>query len=305
VNGPAHRFGATCAIAFSVIVWAPSASAASLKQETVNAWDEYVHAAGVRLQHRLDGDDAFLWTDQTPDRARRVLRKEIVVAPASPDIPLAVPSGLVHDWLGAAFIPNVSIHDVLLILRDYDRYGEFYSPNVVDSRAIASGEAMDRFSVVLRNKSVFSRIALENEYQTTYIHIDHQRLYSLSHTTRIHEIADYGTSGQHTLPQDEGTGLIWRAYSVTRMEERDGGVHIEMDVMVLSRDIPPAIRWFVGPLVRRASREYLTTTIRQTRDAVEGSLAARGPGHVSVLESAQFQQSDQGTKQKRLFLKQH
>ena len=281
MHGPTHRFGAACALALNAIVCAANTSGASLKQETVNAWDEYVHAAGVQLQHRLDADDAFLWTDQTPDRARRVLRKEIVVAPTSPDIPVPVPSGLVHDWIGAAFIPNVSIQDVLLIVRDYERYSEFYSPNVVDSRAIASGEAIDRFSMVLRNKSVFSRIVLENEYQTTYVRIDDQRLYSLSHTTRVREIADYGTSGQHTLPQDEGTGLIWRAYSVTRMKERDGGVHIEMEVMVLSRDIPSAIRWFVGPLVRRASREYLTTTIRQTRDAVQSSLAARRTGQVS------------------------
>ena len=266
-------FRAACVLALIATVWVANANGASLKAETANAWDRYVLAVSDQIQHRLDSDHTFLWTDQTPDRARRVLRNEIVVAPAGPDVPVPVPSGLVHDWIGAAFIPNVSIHDVLLILRDYERYSEFYSPNVVDSKAIACNEASDRFSMVLRNKSVFSRIAIENEYQTTYVRIDDQRLCSLSHTTRVREIADYGTPEQHMLPPGQGTGLIWRVYSVTRMEARDGGVHIEMEVMVLSRDVPSALRWFAGPLVRRASREYLTTTLRQTRDAVQSSLA--------------------------------
>ena len=260
-------------IALNVIAWAANSSGASLKSETVNAWDEYISTAEIQTDHHLDAGKAFLWADETPDRAARILRREIVVAPSGPNIPIKVPSGLVHDWIGAAFIPNAAIKDVLFIVRNYARYSEFYSPNVIDSKAVATSDAIDRFSMVLRNKSMFSRLALENEYRVNYVRVDEQRLYSVSRTTRIREIAEYGTSGQHILPQDEGTGLIWRLYSVTRLVERDGGVYVEMEVIVLSRDIPAAVRWFVGPLVRRASREYLLTVLRQTRDAVESAPA--------------------------------
>jgi hypothetical protein len=269
-----NRSGVVCVVILSSLVWAATSSGASLKAETVNAWDEYVSTASLRLQHHLDDSNAFLWTDETPDRAARVLRQEIVVAASGPYIPIRVPSGLVHDWIGAAFIPNAAIRDVLLIVRDYARYSEFYSPNVVDSKTVAISEVIDRFSMVLRNKTPFSRIAFENEYQANYVHMDDQRVYSVSRSTRIREIAEYGTSGQHILPQDEVSGLLWRIYSVTRLDERDGGVYIEMEVIVLSRDIPAAVRWFVGPLVRRASREYLMTVLRQTREAVQSASAA-------------------------------
>jgi hypothetical protein len=73
------------------------------------------------------------------------------------------------------------------------------------------------------------------------------------------------------LPEDEGTGLIWRAYSITRFEERDGGVYIELEAIILSRDIPILLRWIVDPIVRRVSRESLTTSFRQTEEAVRSA----------------------------------
>ena len=283
VGSLANRSKLAFALALSLIAWAANASGASLKPETVNAWDEYIQNANLRIQQRVSNGRAFLWADDTPDRAARVLGRQIVVEPATFHVPAKVPSGLVHDWMGAAFIPNAQIDDVLCVVRDYARYSDFYGPNVTDSRAIATGGAIDRFSMVLLNKTVFSRIALQSEYQTSYIRIDDRRLYSVSGTTGVREIAEFGSPGQHILPKDQGTGLIWRMYSTTRMEERDGGVHIEMEVIALSRDIPAAVRWFAEPMVRRASREYMATTLRQTRDAVECSLAGRcAPQAISV-----------------------
>jgi len=93
-------------------------------------------------------------------------------------------------------------------------------------------------------------------------------MYSITETTRIQEIADYGTPSQHTSPQNEGTGLIWRLFSIARFEERDGGVYIELEAIALSRDIPSSLRWLVEPIVRRISRSSLATSLRQTQDAV-------------------------------------
>jgi hypothetical protein len=263
------------AIALSAIACAANLSGASLKPETVNAWDEYVRNARIRIEQRLRGDNPFLWIDGSPEKSAKVLRRQIVVAPMGPQVPEKVPDGLVHDWIGAAFIPNANINDVLSVIRDYSRYSEFYSPSVIEAKALATSKTVDRFSMVLMNKALFSRIALEGNYQTSYVRINDRRLYSVSFTTRMREIAEYGSPQQHLMPDNEGTGLIWRAFNVTRFEERNGGVYVETEVIALSRDIPSGLRWFVEPIVRHTSRDALTTALRQTRDVVQCVLAAR------------------------------
>jgi hypothetical protein len=260
------------ASALVIVLFFGTACAANLKPETRKAWEEYVAAANAQMHERLSPDHPFLLSDEDPGRANKLRSGEILVSPAGPHIPKRVPSGLIHDWNGEAFIPNATLHDVLQIVRDYGRYKEVYQPTVVDSRAITTGESVDQFSMLLMNKSLISKTALDSDFRSSYFPVNVQRWYSVSETTRIREIAGYGTRGQHTLPEDEGTGLIWRIYSITRFEERDGGVYIELDAIVLSRDIPILLRWVVDPIVRRVSRESLTTSFRQTQDAVRSAV---------------------------------
>jgi hypothetical protein len=51
------------------------------------------------------------------------------------------------------------------------------------------------------------------------------------------------------FPPDQGPGYIWRLYSLTKFEESDGGVYIELEVLGLSRDVPLMLRWLVEPLL--------------------------------------------------------
>jgi len=260
------------AIALVILLFPLPASAADLKPETIKTWEEYVDSAAAKMQERLHSGVPFLWIDEAPDRVANLRSGEIVVSPAGPDIPKRVPSGLIHDWIGAAFNPNATLHDVLPIVRDYGRYKEIYRPAVIDSRAIATGEREDRFSIVLMNKSVILKTAIDSDYRSSYFRVGDQLWYSISEATRIQEIAGYGTDSQRTLPQGQGRGLIWRIHSITRFEERDGGVYIEVEAMVLSRDIPVMLHWMVAPIVRRLSRESLLTSLRQTQDAVRSAV---------------------------------
>jgi hypothetical protein len=154
-------------------------------------------------------------------------------------------------------------------VRDYGRYKDVYRPNVIDSRLIASGESGDQFSMLLMNKSILSKTALDGDYQSSYGRLDDQRWHGTSVATRIQEVAAYGTPSQHTLPENQGTGLIWRLYSISRFEERDSGVYIEVEVIALSRDIPTSLRWFIDPIVPRISRSSLVTSLQQTQAAVQ------------------------------------
>ena len=90
---------------------------------------------------------------------------------------------------------------------------------------------------------------------------------------RRDRVVHHGSAYQIPLPEDQGTGLIWRLSSITRLEERDGGVYAELEAIALSRDIPAAFRLFVTPIVRRVSRDSLATSLHQTKAAIDDSLA--------------------------------
>ena len=253
----------------------PSVAAATLTEQTKAAWDAYLQAANAAMQARLQPGARFLWLDDEPGRAEVIRTKGPYIAPVGPHIPKKVPSGLIHDWLGVAFVPNVTIEDIVRILRDYDRYKEIYKPAVIDSMSRGTDGVKDLFSMRLANKSVVAKTALETDCEASYFRVDDRHWYGISNTTHIQEIAKFGTPGQRTFPEDHGTGLIWRLSSITRLEERDGGVYVELEAIALSRDIPAAFRVFVTPIVRRVSRDSLATSLHQTKVAIDKSMAQR------------------------------
>jgi hypothetical protein len=106
-----------------------------------------------------------------------------------------------------------------------------------------------------------------------HIRVDDRHWYGVSNTIHIQEVDKFGTPGQRNLPEDQGTGLIWRLSSITRLEERDGGVYAELEAIALSRDIPAAFRVFVTPIVRRVSTDSLATSLHQTKVAIDNSMA--------------------------------
>ena len=84
----------------------------------------------------------------------------------------------------------------------------------------------------------------------------------------MREIEKYGQKGEYLQPAGQGRGFIWELHSIARYEERDGGVYLELEAIALTRSIPPSLRWVVNPVVNHLSINSLTTSLRQTRDAV-------------------------------------
>ena len=185
-----------------------------------------------------------------------------------------MPTGLIHDWIGAAFIPDTTIENVLSAVRDYGNYKVYYKPSVVDSKLLSSNGPCERYSMRVVNKEVVAQTALDMEYETCYFRIDERRLYSITHTTRVQEIEHYGQANEQELPLNQGSGYVWRLYSVARFEQRDGGTYVEVEAIALSRDIPIALRWLVNPIVRRVSKNSMLVCLQQTKEAVRLSEAA-------------------------------
>ena len=254
-------------ICLNFLVVPATTEGAELKKETQQAWDAYIQTANSRMVDRSNG--LFLWVDEVPERSQSVRDGKILVSPIGQQYPKPVPSGLIHDWIGAAFIPNVRLEDVLAAARDYGHYKEFYKPNVIDSKSLGTSGLCDKYSMLVANHEAVVSTALESEYEACYHRLDDRRWYSIAHTTRVQEIRHYAESGAQELPSDEGSGYIWRIYSFARFQERDGGVYVELEVIVLSRDIPVAVRWVVNPIVRRISKNAMLTSLRQMEEAVD------------------------------------
>jgi hypothetical protein len=258
----------------AAILFPLQSRAASLKTETVAAWDTYVQSVRSDLQNRTRPGGRFLWVAEDNERLAKVHSGEIVVAPASGSMPRRVPGGLIHHWVGSAFFPNAGLNDVLDVTQNYDRFQEFYRPSVIASRTLARSDSGDTFSMQLMNKVFFLKTALDADYHATNVRLNDRRFYSVSQTTRVQEIEDYGQPGERRIPEGEGGGFVWKLFSIVRLEQSDGGVYVEMEVVALSREIPSAVRLVVDPIVRRVSRNSLLTSIKQTQDAVNCNLSA-------------------------------
>jgi hypothetical protein len=270
-------------VLLGVLLFPGRVQAANLKADTVAAWDDYVQSTTASMENRLRPGNSFLWTFETPERQAQVHKGEIVVAPVSGQNPRKVTGGLIHHWTGAAFLAGAKLDDVLEITRDYDHYPDYYKPSVIDARTIDRDALDDRFSMRLMNKAFFLKTALDADYRATNVRVDACRFYSVARSTRVQEIESYGQRGERKLPEGEGGGYIWKLFSIVRLEQRDGGVYLELETVALSREIPAVAHLVVDPIVRRVSRNSMLTSIQQTGEAVRwNSLLARQPADVSA-----------------------
>ncbi len=240
---------------------------ADLKTGTVQAWDAYIQVAQSRMKERLDGAKPFLWVQESEQRMR-FLRAGGIPVEAIGDGITAVEGGLIHDWIGAVFVPGVSGDEVWATLDDYDEYRRFYKPTVIDSRLLARDANKRRFSMKWAKRVSLWTNAIDADYESSYFRPRPDEWWSVSRSTRIQEIKNRGRADERLLPVGTGAGYIWRLFSIMRMVELDGGVVIELEAIVLSRGIPAEFAWLVNPIVNRLSRSALLTTLTQTKQAV-------------------------------------
>jgi len=223
---------------------------------------------------RASGQSPFLWMDEKPDRTQRVRAGEVLVAPVDSDNPHTVPHGLIHHWIGAIFLPNAKLDDVMGVLYDYDHYKDFYKPMVVKSKLLERTNDRAKITLLMMQKTFSVIAAVETENEVRIVRLDANRGYSISHSVRVQEIADYGQPREHALAEGQGPGYVWRVFSVSRLERRDGGVYVEMETIAMSRGIPLALRWMIKPLVEALPRNTLLATLTDTRDAVGDEIQA-------------------------------
>ena len=262
-----------CLAALVLLLRAAALSSAELRPETVRAWNAYIAATTRAMQERASGQRSFLWADETPQRLERLRRGEVLVAPIGGYSPHRVPHGLIHDWLGAVFVPKAHLNHALDVLHDYDHYKDSYRPLVADAKLLTHSGECETVRLLMVQRAFGVTAAVQTENQVRIENLDARRAYSLSISIRVREMAGYGTPGQHLLSEGGGPGYAWGTLSITRLEEREGGVFAEIEMIVLSRDIPLLFRWLIRPLAERLPQNVMAATLGATRNAVSGRIS--------------------------------
>jgi hypothetical protein len=276
-------------ILLNAVIIAPAISAATLQPAALKEWGLYIDSANAQIADRASGK-TFLWVDENAQRLAKVRAGGIALSEVRPKTSTRLPSALINDWVAAVFIQDAKIRDVLSIVRTYARYEDIYRPNVADSKATVTGDPKDsfptnsaapkdRFSMVLLNKKYLVDTAFATAYEVSYVRVTNLSGYSISQSTLVQQIDRFGATNQRLWSVGEGSGIIWRLFSVMRFVERDGGVYVELEAMGLSRSIPGSIRWMIQPIVRRALRASLSTSLRQTEAAVRSRTGRNTSGN--------------------------
>jgi len=252
-----------------IFIWAaawtsPVMSPAGAEPGTWSEWESYLQAAEARATSDAAGH--FLWVDQAPGRCERVRNGEVIASMV--DRRQLSPHGLIHDWVATTFIPDVRLADVLAVVRNYDRYSHYYGPTIHDSKLVSDNGDTLRFWVRYKKSALWVTVVLDVDYDVRYRQLSSRQTYAVTRSACVQEIAGPGHPDEHKLPCGDPRAYIWSATGISKYEERDQGVYVEEERIILSREIPAAFRFLIEPVVNRMSRELVLMSLRRTRDAV-------------------------------------
>jgi hypothetical protein len=225
-------------------------------------------------KHMARADDEMRGRARPGAPARLGEPLEPAIAPWQKDNPLDVPKALIHDWLGAVFVPGARAEDGLAVLRDVPRYPEIYSGDILEARLLSSAGPRRRVQFRVVKKKIIT-VVLEMEYDVEDHIAAPGRAQMWSRSIRVAEVEDAGKPSEKLKPPDTGWGFLWRLNSYWHLEEREGGLLMECRAISLTRDVPAALAWIVKPMVTSLPREALAGTLVKTKAAVEKQAAAR------------------------------
>ena len=251
------------------------ARAATLSQNTRSCFSQYVQTVEQRNVGELSRTGSFLWVDTLApaprERARQSLASggvEISALQSSEaGQEISCPNGLIHHWIGTVFVPGAKLDDVLHLLQDYNHHAQYYAPDVQQSRIEQrNGEHYRVFLRFRRTKIVTAVIDTVNDIQ--YYRDSPTQAHSRSSAIRINEVDNPGQPDEQEKPAGHDNGFLWGMETWWRMEQKDGGVYVQSEVVSLTRDIPTGLGWMIAPFVQSIPRESLTFTLAATRRAV-------------------------------------
>jgi hypothetical protein len=240
-----------------VISLADDGNLPPLKPAVQAKYDDYVRAAEARIQDEVQSP-TFLWTQGSPARWQLVRGGQVVAEPSGKTGDLDIGSAIIHDWTGAAFIPGVSLSQVVSFLQDYPHHKDYYDPEVTDTRLLSHEGDNWRIHFRLYEVKVVT-VVLDVDQTVTYHPVSPTRLYTSAAATSIAEV---------NTKRGHDRGYLWRLNTYWRLEERDGGVCVESRSISLSRTPPLGLGWLFNPIISSLPGGSLSRLLIATRKAV-------------------------------------
>jgi hypothetical protein len=259
----------------AILLFVLPLNAADLQAQAAQNYARYIALTQAQVDAELAQSGSCLWVERLPESRRTEalaqLRSGGVVIEKLETLddgkPIAVPGGLIHHWIGTAFVPGATLAQTLAFMQDYDHKVEYFKPDIVRSK-ILSHEGDDYF-VLLRfyQKKIITTV-IDTDQEVHYHVVDKTHAWSRSNATRVQEVDNPGKSDERLEPEGHDRGFVWKLNTFWRFEEKDGGTYLECQAISLSRDIPTGLGWMVGSFVSSVPRESLTFTLTTARAAL-------------------------------------
>jgi hypothetical protein len=275
--GKSDVFGrrAVAVLLAAILLLGIPASAADLQAQAAQNYARYIALTQAQVDAELAQGGSYLWVERLPEARRAAalaqLRSGSVAIEKLETLdggkPIEVPGGLIHHWIGTAFVPGATLAQTLAFMQDYDHKVEYFKPDIVRSK-ILRHEGDDYF-VLLRfyQKKIITTV-IDTDQEVHYHVVDQTHAWSRSSATRVQEVDNPGKSDERLEPEGHDRGFVWKLNTFWRFEEKDGGTYLECQAISLSRDIPAGLGWMVGSFVSSVPRESLTFTLTTARAAL-------------------------------------
>src|ERR1019366_8178503 len=237
-----------------------------MKSATVAAFDRYIRVTEARMDDDLR-EDHFLFIDRLPDNRRREIDAQLREGKINiqqshtgrgPGDPFS--RCMIRHWVGVIFIPNAILPQARAVLDDYDKYETYYKPDIRRSKLLERNRNESRIYLRLYNKSL-GTVVLNATFDIDYTQFASARAQTKSYSTRIAAVANQGKPEEHELPVGMDHGYMWRLYSYWRIEEKSGGVYLQVEVIALSRRVPPILAWLINPLIENIPRSTISNLL--------------------------------------------
>ena len=233
-------------------------------QSAKDAYQSYIATLETRLVAQNAAANNFLWLDQETERRDAARSGSVPVQQI--DTP-QIPGGTIEHWIGGAFLPGATIAQVLKIDQDYAHYTTYYAPEIQQSRIIShDGNHYQVFYRLKKHKIV--TVVLDTVHDIDFMSLGTDRYFIRSRSKQVREVRNPGEADEEVLPEGEGLGFLWAMNSYWRVQQRDGGVYIECEVITLARAIPFGMGALVRSTIQSFASESLVNTLKEKQRAV-------------------------------------
>ncbi len=269
-----RRRAVAVVLAWTLVVAIPTGGA-DLQPEAARNYAHYIALTQAQVEAENTQGTTYLWVERLPEprrsEAEAQLRNGGVVIEKLETMEngkaIEVPGGMIHHWIGTAFVPGATLAQTLAFMQDYDHKVEYFKPDIVRSQVLK--HEGDDYRVLLRfyQKKIITTV-IDTDQEVHYHVVDKTHAWSRSNATRVQEVDNPGRPDERLEPEGHDKGFVWKLNTFWRFEEKDGGTYLECQAISLSRDIPTGLGWMVGSFVSSVPRESLTFTLVTARSAL-------------------------------------